>query len=145
MTDNKVYITRIFQCPIEVLYDYFISPDLIQKWFGPPHTEVSNVNIDPTEGASFQITLFNPNTNNSFSIVGEYIKLQPPEIIEFSYRYSGLDPSPPDSMVQIRFHSLGASTEMNFVQEFEIVPEDMVSRKNAWDSMFQVLSGLLSV
>ena len=142
-TQNKVYVHRTFNCTVSELFNWIAKPALLALWFGPTNFKVGNVEIDFQIGGKLSIELIKPN-NDSFLIQGEYIEINVPDTIAFTYSYIGLPSPPPDSTVHISLNSLTDQTsELRLVQQFELAPADMIKRTKAWNLMFTKLGNLL--
>ena len=118
-----------------------VSPDLISKWFGPKHLKVKNVKSDLRLHGEYRIELLKPD-GTGFFIGGTYLKIEAPDHLKYSFEYSGLDNSPPDSTVDIALEELKPKrTKLSLVQKFEILPSDLKNRTKNWEAMFLVLAG----
>lgn len=139
---NKVYINRQFNCSAADLFRWLVEPQLIAQWFGPKHLTVGQIKAQLEIGVQFSIELKKPNGQHFF-LEGEYLEIQPPAFLSFSFHYSGLSPAPPDSIVKIQLEELSPhKSQLLLIQEFESVPQDMPSRTAAWQQMMEKLTQL---
>ncbi len=140
---NKVYITREFQCSIEVLFRWITEAKCIALWFGPQHLKVGEINIDFCIDGNYSIELIKEK-GERFFIQGSYLEINPPSKVVFNLSYKGLNISPPDSVVKMQLEAIeNAVTKLSFIQQFESMPNDMENRTVAWEHMFNELKTLL--
>ncbi len=143
-TVNKVFVSRKFICSPAELFDWLVQPELIAQWFGPKHLIVGEVHSNLEVDGQISIELKKANGSNFF-IKGQYLEIDKPEKLVFSYQYSDLQNPPPESVVTIKLKALNQNqTELTLIQSFEQIPEDMPSRKDAWNHMLQVLENQVS-
>jgi len=137
---NNVYISRRFNCSIHDLFQWIVDADLIIQWFGPIHLKVVAVKTNLSIGEKFSIQFLKPD-ETTFSIEGQYLKIEKPNKLVFSFQYIGLTDAPPESIVEITLISIGEKvSELVLIQKFDVTPINMESRSNSWNMMFSKLS-----
>jgi len=140
---NSVYVNRKFNCSTAELFDWLVRPERIAQWFGPKHLTVGIVHTDVQVGGRYSIELIK-SSDQTFFIEGEYIAIDAPRQLTLSFRYKGLTPAPPNSIVMIRVEQVAQSESQLFLtQEFDITPHDMAGRSDAWRVMLEALAGLV--
>ena len=79
----------------------------------------------------------------SFFISGHYLEIEIPCNLTFTFRYTGVRNTPPDSVVKITWQKLDENTTTLFLeQEFASEPTDLKKRNLAWEYMFDKLTQL---
>ncbi len=142
-SDNKVYVERMFECAPEALFEWLTKPELIAQWFGPEGFSTGRIKNTIEEGGSYQIEL-RKNGKVVFEIYGEYVEINKPIGIKFTYTYNGLDNPPPPSVVQFRiFEAKSGQAMLSMLQEFEVETPDFATRTKAWKFMFERLFQLI--
>ena len=142
---NSVYVQRTFECKPETLFEWLTKPELIAQWFGPEGFSIGKITNTLEEGDSYQIEL-KKGGNVLFEIYGEYLKIQKPAIIKFTYQYNGLENPPPPSIVQFELSESGSGqTTLSMVQTFEVETPDFASRTKAWNYMLDKLGSLIQL
>ena len=53
-TDDQILITREFDAPRHLVYQAWTTPELVKRWFGGSHGEVTSVEIDLRVGGSWR-------------------------------------------------------------------------------------------
>lgn len=140
-TYNKIYVDRSFACSAHELFNWITQPQLLAKWFGPEHLTVANVKAKVRLGGNYRIELLKPN-GERFLIAGDYLKMERPYKLHFSFTYKGIKDAPPKSVVKITIEEIDPRTsKLSLVQEFETSPPDIENRTRAWEYMFERLYG----
>ena len=143
-TENKIFINRKFNCSAAQLFKWLVQPELVAKWFGPKELKVGAIESDLRVGGKFDIELIKPN-NQHFFIGGEYLKINEPTKLSFTFQYKGLSTIPPDSIVEFRIHEVSAlESELVLIQDFVSKPVDMENKTYNWEKMFRLLSELVN-
>ncbi len=143
-TLNKIFINRRFNCSATVLFSWLVQPQLIAKWFGPKNFSIGRVQIDLRVGGKYSIEL-KKSENQNFFIEGEYIEINDPKNITFSFQYKGLLSAPPKSIIKIMLEEITQDESLlSLIQDFEFTPSDMDQRTKSWEYMLQVLGEQIS-
>ena len=139
-TTNSVYINRIFNCSTQQLFNWMVKPNLLTKWFGPKHLSTGIIESDLKVGGNYRIELLK-DQGNTFFIEGQYIEIDEPSKLVFSFKYKGLPHTPPDSIIKIIIEEIESSvSKLSLIQKFEMIPTDMENRLRAWENMFEKLN-----
>ena len=138
-TYNKVFVSRRFNCSKSELFDWLVQPELITRWFGPKQLSIGSVQTDIRIGGKYSIELKKSGDENFF-IEGEYVEVNVPDELAFTFQYRGLAASPPKSIVKIKLEELAENKSLlSLTQDFEFTPSDINSRTKSWEHMFQTL------
>ncbi len=139
---HKVFINRTFNCSVHDLFQWLIEPKLIAMWFGPKNLTVGAVESNPVVSGEYSIELIKPDGSHFF-IKGEYIEIDKPSKLAFSFNYIGLKNAAPESVVHMNLEAVtNEKSSLSFVQQFELEPHDMETRTETWNMMFGKLSEL---
>lgn len=138
-TYNKVFVSRRFNCSKLELFDWLVQPELITRWFGPKQLSIGSVQTDIRIGGKYSIEL-KKSGDEIFFIEGEYVEINPPDTLAFTFQYRGLSASPPKSIVKIKLEKLDQDKSLlSLTQDFEYTPSDIDSRTKSWEHMFHTL------
>lgn len=110
---TKLEITRTLPGPPERVWRAFTDPAELTAWFWPHLAAV--VEVDLRVGGGYRITATNGPTDD-FGISGEYVSLEPPHRLVFTWRWHG---EPAETLVTIEL-AAGAgpgNTVMTLVHE----------------------------
>lgn len=103
-TDQVVMTERIRATPDQV-FDYLVQPDKLVRWMGV------EADIDPREGGKFWLDI----TGGDIAI-GNYLEVDPPNRLVFTWGWQGSDEVPPgSSTVSFSLSSDGDDTVVELV------------------------------
>jgi uncharacterized protein YndB with AHSA1/START domain len=79
---TQVEVTRIFDAPREQVFQAWIDPDQITRWWGPEHFVVprDSVNVDVRTGGRFDLTMIHPN-GQEYPVRQEIVEASPPALL----------------------------------------------------------------
>jgi uncharacterized protein YndB with AHSA1/START domain len=126
MTTGTVHLHRVLRTKPEKIYRAFVNAAAMAKWL-PPYGFICKVHhMDPKVGGSFKMSFENFSTGQGHSFGGQYQKLVPGELIQYTDRFD--DPNlPGDMLVTVTLKSVSCGTEVNIEQSGipEIIPVEM--------------------
>jgi uncharacterized protein YndB with AHSA1/START domain len=86
--DDQILITREFDAPRHLVYQAWTTPELVKRWFGGNHGEVTSTEIDLRVGGTWRYVL-GGDDGPEFSFHGEYRELVANERIVSTEVYEG--------------------------------------------------------
>ena len=126
MATGTVRFHRVLRTTPEKVYRAFLEPAAIAKWL-PPHGFTCTVHhMDVKVGGTFRMSFENFTTGHGHSFGGEYRKLVPHELIQYTDRFD--DPNLPGEMtVTITLKPVSCGTEITIEQSGipELIPVEM--------------------
>ena len=77
--------TRTFKAPVEMVWQVWVDPELVKRWWGPKHFISPMAKIDFREGGKSIVSMKAPKEmgGQEYYSVWEYIKIIPLQTIEF--------------------------------------------------------------
>ena len=141
-----VYITREFDHSPERVFKALTNPEFLVQWFGPPKMITKKVDVDLRVGGKYSFFLEQPD-GTPFTIEGIYQEIMVPEYLRFTLNYLHIRfKDMGESVVSIRLSPIqNGATQMNFKQEFTLVPDDMKRSSKAWEKMFDKVNLILGI
>jgi uncharacterized protein YndB with AHSA1/START domain len=86
--DDQILITREFDAPRHLVYMAWTTPELVKRWFGGNHGEVTSTEIDLRVGGTWRYVM-GGGDGPEFGFHGEYRELVPNERIVSTEVYEG--------------------------------------------------------
>ncbi|NLR80388.1 SRPBCC domain-containing protein [Chitinophaga eiseniae] len=82
---KQVAVSRIFNAPVEMVWELWTEPELVKRWWGPKHFTSPVAKLDFREGGRSIVSMKAPKEmgGQEFYSVWEYKRIIPLEIIEF--------------------------------------------------------------
>jgi uncharacterized protein YndB with AHSA1/START domain len=126
MATGTVRFHRVLRTTPDKLYRAFLEPAAMAKWLPPYGFTCTVHHMDVKVGGSFRMSFTNFSTGNSHSFGGEYRKLVPGELIQYTDKFD--DPNLPGEMhVTVTLRAVSCGTELNIEQSGipEAIPAEM--------------------
>lgn len=106
---NELYIERIYDAPVKMVWDAWVEPDQVAKWWGPRGFTITTKSKDVRTGGSWVYTMHGPDrdwpNNTKYLEVEKYHRMV--------YDHGGNDDQPPLFRVTVEFKELkGGKTKM---------------------------------
>ena len=100
MIDQPIEIETRIAAPPDVVFAYFVDPDLYRRWKG------STAQLDARPGGLYRVLM--PSGDR---VRGEYVAVEPPHRVVFTWGFEGnADLPPSSSTVEITLHADGDGT-----------------------------------
>ena len=126
MPTGTVRLHRVLRTRPEKVYRAFLEGAALAKWL-PPYGFVCKVHhLDAKAGGTFKMSFENFSTGNAHSFGGQYEKLVPGELIQYTDKFD--DPNLPGEMlVTVTLKAVSCGTEINVEQAGipEAIPVEM--------------------
>ena len=110
---KQIEVTKTFNAPVEMVWQVWVHPELVKRWWGPKHFTSAVAKIDFQEGGKSLVSMKAPKEmgGQEFFSVWEYVKIIPLKSIEFIQSLANedgnkIDPTnvgmPPDFPMDIK-------------------------------------------
>ena len=115
--------TRIAASP-ETVFDFFTDPDKLIQWMG------RSAELDPRPGGAFRCDI-----NGRSVASGEYLELDPPRRIVFSWGWEGADnvTLPGSSRVEVQLEGEGEGTRLRLIHSDLPSEESAEKHRHGWE------------
>jgi uncharacterized protein YndB with AHSA1/START domain len=82
---KQIEVTKIFTAPVEMVWQVWVDPELVKRWWGPKHFTSPVAKIDFREGGKSLVSMKAPKEmgGQEFYSIWEYVKIIPLKTIEF--------------------------------------------------------------
>ncbi|MVN20757.1 SRPBCC family protein [Mucilaginibacter arboris] len=82
---KQIEVTKIFNAPIEMVWQVWVDPELVKRWWGPKNFSSPMANIDFREGGKSLVSMQAPKEmgGQEWYSIWNYVKIIPMETIEF--------------------------------------------------------------
>lgn len=142
---NEIQITRIYDAPVKMVWDAWVDPVQVAKWWGPRGFSITTTQKDVRPGGSWTYVMHGPDgvdypNKTLFHEVEKYSRLV--------YDHGGNDDRPPLFRVTVNFSENNGKTEMDMTMALataEAAQQTRVFIKKAggnstWDRLAEFLS-----
>jgi uncharacterized protein YndB with AHSA1/START domain len=101
--DREIVTERVFNAPRERVFQAFVDPELVPKWWGRRADTTTVDKMDVRVGGDWRFVTDGPDGSNAFR--GTFRAIEPPELIEQTFEWEGM---PGHIVVETaRFEDLG--------------------------------------
>jgi uncharacterized protein YndB with AHSA1/START domain len=123
-TDTTVYErTLSIDATPETVWEFFVDPDKAMRWMG------INAEFDAQPGGAYVCQVIPGHTAR-----GEYVELDQPNRLVFTWGWDGNDGVPPgSSTIEVEFAQEGTGTSLRFVHRDLPNAESVASHAHGWD------------
>jgi uncharacterized protein YndB with AHSA1/START domain len=142
---NELYITRIYDAPVKMVWDAWVDPKQVAKWWGPRGFTLTTVSKDVKPGGRWIYTMHGPDgtdypNNTLFHEVEKYSKLV--------YDHGANDHQPPLFKVTVLFSETNGKTKMDMTMALATPEAAQEIKKfikqaggdSTWDRLAEFLS-----
>lgn len=129
-------VRRIKAAPAAV-FEAWIRPEILARWWGPHHTKVLSAEIDAHVGGSFRVTLVEDN-GARHTVSGTYAEIVPGERLVFSWAWEAT--SELVSRVTVTFRPVPEGTEVTLVHDRFANAETATRHRRGWTESFERLA-----
>lgn len=142
---NEIYITRIYDAPVKMVWDAWVDPEQVGKWWGPRGFTLTTHHKDVRVGGTWDYIMHGPDgvdypNLTIFHEVKKYSKLV--------YDHGGSKDRPPLFRVTVDFIDLGEKTKLELVFALDSAEAAKETKKfikkaggdSTWDRLAEFLS-----
>jgi glutathione S-transferase len=142
-------ISRTIRAPRQKVFEAFVKPELVRRWFGPRGFTITRADIDARVGGRFRMTM-QPRSGDAHTVVGEYREIAPPERLSFTWKWEGEAMGGlPETLVTVtlieRRAEQGVETEVKLLHSGFPAAEAREAHTNGWKSAVNKLADLTDV
>ena len=142
--ERELVIERVFDAPLEVVFDAWSKPEHLTQWFGPDRFTVPQVNVDFRIGGSYRLCMRSPEGEDHW-VWGEYRDIKPSENLVFSWNREDSEGNIWNStVVYLTFADEGGKTRFLLRQTLFPTVEDRNDHSIGWGQCLDRLGVYLS-
>lgn len=107
---NELYITRIYDAPVKMVWDAWVDPKQVAKWWGPRGFTITTKSKDVKVGGTWVYTMHGP---DGVDYPNKTVFLEVEKYSRLVYDHGGGDDRPPMFRVTVNFSETGGKTKMD--------------------------------
>ncbi len=136
-------IDREFDAPIEAVFDAWTDPAQLRSWWGPEGMTVPVCEMDVRKGGAYKTTMRNAD-GEEYTVSGVYQEIARPNRLSFTWGWITDGKRGHETLVTLRFESVGKRTRMLFEQRAFEDAEVCARHNEGWTSSFRCLDSYLT-
>jgi len=114
-SELEIVTTRVFDAPIELVFDVLTRPEHVSKWFAPFECEVTKCSIDLRVGGDYHI-VFVTGDGTECSFRGTYLEIEPPTRTVETWLFEGWPDA--DAVETVDLHETDGVTTLTMTMAF---------------------------
>jgi uncharacterized protein YndB with AHSA1/START domain len=149
----SVELTRVIRAARPRVFDAWTRPDVIRQWFAPEGKVTTAAETNPVEGGAYGLTFQgtmqdgaaarpNQSANHKASVRGMYTKVQPFDLIQFTWEAEWS--AGESSLVTIHFREVAGGTEIRLMHEKFASVQSRDGHAIGWDGCLAHLAAFMS-
>src|SRR5262249_17072568 len=137
----EIVTTRLFDAPIELVFDVLNRPEHVTKWFAPFACEMTKCSIDLRVGGNYHF-VFVDEDGTECSFRGTYLELEPPTRTVQTWLFEGWPDA--EAVESVHLHETNGVTKMTNSLAFrDKAGRDHMTRFDGQESSFDKLEDYL--
>lgn len=125
----------VVDAPRERIFRMLTESAELARWWGPHGFTMSGIDLDLRVGGGFRFTM-QPPDGDRFHLTGEFLEIEPPSRLVYTFRYEEPDPDDRETVVTLSLEDVGDVTEVSLSQgEFATEARLELHRRGWTDSL----------
>ncbi|MET8678128.1 SRPBCC domain-containing protein [Streptomyces sp. NPDC004647] len=140
----RLRMQRVLRAPRSVVFRALTEPQKLAKWWGPDGFTIPSVESDLRPGGGYRIAM-QPPEGDLFYLVGEFLEVDPPERLSYTFRWEDPDPEDRETVVALSLRDIGeTSAELVFTQGDFATERRRALHDEGWTQGLNKLEELMS-
>lgn len=127
---DAIVVQRALRAPPAVVFDAWLDADAMADWMCPHPARATNVEVDAHIGGRYRIDI--DDAGFALSITGEYLVLDRPRRLSFTWSSSTWKPNAPDSIVTVELEPRGDDETLMTIRHERIPPDVVEGHGEGW-------------
>lgn len=133
---------RVFDAPPERVFQLLTEPAELATWWGPHGFTTPEIVLDLRVGGSYRFTM-RPPAGAAFHLSGDYVHVQPPHRLSFTFRWDEPDPDDRETVVVLSLESVSGATRLSLSQGRFSTQERLELHRGGWAQSLERLDLVL--
>jgi uncharacterized protein YndB with AHSA1/START domain len=141
---QAVVVERVLSASPEQVFDAFLDPAKLVKWWGPQGFSIVHCEVEAKVGGKWHIGMQSPNGSEHW-IQGVYQEINVPHRLVFTWIWEKFDPVNSETTVTITLVRNQQQTQLRLVHEPFATKEQQLGHEKGWFDSLQALSQMLKL
>jgi uncharacterized protein YndB with AHSA1/START domain len=135
-------LSCLLEAPRQRVFAMLTTPAELTRWWGPRGFTTPKIELDLRVGSGYRFTMQPPDAE-LFHLSGEFLEIDPPSRLVYTFRWEEPDPDDRETVVQLVLEAVGEVTQVSFSQG-EFATEARLSlHRSGWTDGFEKLRELI--
>jgi uncharacterized protein YndB with AHSA1/START domain len=135
-------LKHVVDSPLERIFNLLTEPAELAKWWGPHGFTTPEVALDLSVGGRYRFTM-QPPEGEAFHLSGEFIEIDPPTRLVYTFRWDEPDPDDRETVVVLSLAPVGDATEVSLSQGEFATDERLALHRNGWADSLEKLGKVI--
>ncbi len=118
----RVRLRRALDGSCPVVFRELTDPRELARWWGPDGFTIPSVESDLRPGGTYRIAM-RPPEGELFYLVGEFLQVEPPERLAYTFRWEDPDPEDRETVVTLSLHDIAPARSELIVEQGDFASE----------------------
>ena len=135
-------LKRVLDSPRERIFNLLTEPAELASWWGPHGFTTPEVELDLSVGGRYRFTM-QPPEGETFHLSGEFIEIDPPTRLVYTFRWDEPDPEDRETVVVLSLAAVGDATEVSLSQGEFATDERLALHRSGWADSLEKLGEVI--
>jgi len=136
-------LTWVLDAPREEIFRALSEPSALARWWGPYGFTTPEIELDLRVGGGFRFGM-QPPDGDLFHLAGEFLEIDPPRRLAYTFRWEEPDPDDRETVVTISLDALEHATKVALSQGEFATEARLALHKTGWTESFVKLRGRMA-
>ncbi|MFF5960693.1 SRPBCC family protein [Streptomyces luteogriseus] len=105
-SELSVHMRRVLDASRPAVFRALTDPRELARWWGPDGFTIPSAESDLRPGGAYRIAM-RPPEGDPFHLVGEFLRVEPPQRLAYTFRWEDPDPEDRETVVTLSLHDIG--------------------------------------
>ena len=140
----KLHVQRVLRAPRSVVFRALTEPQEWAKWWGPDGFVIPSVECDLRPGGRYRIAM-RPPDGDLFHLVGEFVEVDPPAYLSYTFRWEDPDPEDRETVVRLSVREIDDVRAELVLDQGDFATEQRLTlHEEGWAQSLDKLERLMS-
>jgi len=131
----------VVDSPRERIFSALTESAELPRWWGPYGYTMPEIDLDLRVGGGYRFTM-QPPDGDRFHLAGEFLEIEPPRRLAYTFRYEEPDPDDRQTVVELLLQEVGHATEVSLSQGQFATEGRQDLHRSGWTDSFEKLREL---
>lgn len=136
-------LTCALEATRDRVFEALTDPAALVRWWGPSGFTTPQIELDLRVGGRYRFSM-QPPEGELFHLAGEFLEIEPPSRLAYSFRWEEPDPDDRDTVVTLSLHAVGDRTEVALSQGGFATEARLALHRDGWTDSFAKLRELIA-
>jgi uncharacterized protein YndB with AHSA1/START domain len=136
-----LHLQLVVNSPQERIFRALTEPAEVATWWGPQGLAVAEIDLDPRVGGSYRLTM-QPPGGERFHLAGEFLEIEPPRRLVYTFRYEEPDPDDRQTVVALSLDEVGQASTLSLSQGEFATEARLQLHRSGWTDSLEKLRAL---